>query len=78
MPANMKNAFGRLRGAARSAFDRTSRTSGQPADPDLKLYNTLGEQEFQRIAQQYGQDKTIEYIRKMEARKMITGGKYGS
>ena len=70
------SVFGKLNGAAKTAFDRAAQMGGSSEDSDLRLYDTLQESDFDRILQQYGADETVEYIRRMESRKLI-GGKHG-
>jgi hypothetical protein len=63
----------KMHAATRKAFGQVARTSGLPTDPALRLYKSLNQADFERIAAQFGEDKTMEYIRTMEARQMIGG-----
>jgi hypothetical protein len=68
-----QDAFGKMKNAARQAFDRVSRASNLETDSDLRLYNTLKPDDFQRIVQQYGANETVQYIQKMEAKRLMGG-----
>lgn len=68
-----QDVMSRMHTATRKAFSRVSQTAGIPIDPSLRLYKSLTKDDFQKIAQQFGADKTMDYIRTMEAKQMIGG-----
>ena len=44
------------------------KATGGTVDPQLALYNRLTQEQFARIAERYGIEKTAEYVREMEQR----------
>lgn len=50
--------------------DLTAMTTGEEQDKDLELYNSLEEQDFDDMRKRFGFEKTSEYIKVMEAKRM--------
>ena len=67
----------KMAGAAKTAFDRVASVTGNDESPDVRVYKRLKENDFQVIADRYGAEATVDYIRKMEARSMMGGNKNG-
>lgn len=65
--------FDRLGRAGKRAFRRVQQAGGLEPDPDLAFYRTLKSEDFDRIAQQYGEEGLIQYITAMES-KNVRGG----
>lgn len=61
--------FNSMRKAARVAIDRTQKITGSGNSP-ISLYEKLTPIHFDIIAQVYGQDNLIKYVRTMEAKKL--------
>jgi hypothetical protein len=64
------DAIKELRRVAREAFRGVHRASGKPADDDVRLYESLSEEDFDRMSKMYGIDETLRYIRTMEFKRM--------
>lgn len=62
-----------LQKAVAGAFANFDKAMGNPADPDVKLYETLGENDFAFIAKEYGADAVADYIQTMETKRMKEG-----
>lgn len=65
--------FGKMSKAANKAFGKVAKVGNIQADPDLRLYESLQPQDFDRIVQQYGADDAIKYIQAFEAKRMMKG-----
>lgn len=69
--------FDRIKNATSKAFDRVGKTAGIPTDPDLKLYQSLQQPDFEKLTQKFGQDNVLQYIQAMESKRLgavTTGG----
>ncbi len=62
-----------VKAAAREAVQEMRGYLGQPADPDLRLYQKLQPADFQAILQQYGPENLAQYVQTMEARRLKGG-----
>ena len=62
--------FDKLNKATDKAFGRMDRVRGETSDPDVKLYNTLNENDFISISNQYGAEETLAYIDTMERKRL--------
>jgi len=58
----------KLRDAFKNEFLQMRAATGGTIDPQLALYNRLTQEQFARIAERYGLEKTAEYVREMEQR----------
>lgn len=70
-----KDLFGMMERATKKAFDRVGKVNNVESDPDLALYGTLKPQDFTELMKVYGEDKIVGYIREMESKKIMNGGK---
>jgi len=69
--APRKDPMADLTRIAGSAMDDlAAMATGEEQDKDLKLYSSLQEQDFDDMRKRYGFDKTAEYIKVMEAKRM--------
>lgn len=75
--SNLGNVLNRLNRSVTAAFDRVSRTFGEPVDPDVRMYQSLHPEDVAKLAEIYGQDNVLDYIRKMEGKRLM-GGSYGA
>ena len=69
MAQSLSSGFNKSRHAAKSALNMSSRITGK-ADSTLSMYEKLRPAQFDIIAQVYGQDGLLRYIKTMEAKKM--------
>lgn len=72
----IKSALNRKMKATKQAFSNVRSNSGQQTYRPLELYEKLKPEDFSKIAEKYGINNTIDYIKTMEAIKL--GGKNGS
>lgn len=60
----------RLEGAAAGAMKTHDRVLGMPEiDPDVKIYQSLSQQDLQQMTQEYGVDEVGRYVMAMESKK---------
>ena len=59
--------------AMNMAFDRSIKRSGLNADPDLRLYNNLIQDDFKTLTQIYGEADVLQYIKAMEKKRLLGG-----
>jgi hypothetical protein len=72
----MKNdPFSMVRNATKKAFEQVGKVAGVETDPDLKLYSTLKPEHFQELMRVYGEGPIVDYIKEMESKKIMRGGK---
>ena len=64
-----------MQGAVKKAFQRTKRVGNVEPDPDLALYGTLKANHFTELMKVYGEGPIIDYIKEMESKKIMQGGK---
>ena len=57
-----------------SATKMMQKAVGADTDPDVGVYNQLTPDDFDKIRQQFGDEKTIDWIKRMEVRRMKQGG----
>lgn len=63
--------FDKLHKITSKAFDDLLTMTGQSSgDPEMDFFESLSEDEFGFIGQQFGEDALMEYIRVMEAKRM--------
>lgn len=72
--ADMRKAVDRARSAASVAINRNRRIANRETDPDLLMFEQMGEQDFDKITALYGEEATLRYIKTMESRKMNKRG----
>lgn len=65
--------FDRINKVTPRAFNTLDRAMGRQTDDDLRLYESLQPEDFNKISQQYGADNTLEYIQEMERRRLKGG-----
>ena len=53
----------------KSAFQTVQRVVGSQLDPALNNYDKLTSDEFDLLRQKFGDDATMEYIKRMEIRR---------
>ncbi len=63
-----------LKDAAKIGLDNVVSVAGGETDKELMTYNKLQPEHFEEIAKKYGFDKTVEYIKKMEAKRLMKNG----
>ena len=63
----------RLQQAVSGAFKNMDKAMGNPVDDDVRLYESLGEEDFVFIAKEYGADNVADYIQTMETKRMKEG-----
>ena len=71
------SSIDKMKNATSRAFDKVTNVAQTNTDPDLKIYEKLGQEDFAKIMEAYGVDDVTRYIQEMESRKMIQEGKYG-
>lgn len=59
--------------AAKMAFSEVDSAFGRTVDPDLKLYNSLTQEEFDAVAQERGVEEVARYILANEKKKLRGG-----
>lgn len=72
--ADLHSAIARSRKAAQVALSRGRRVTGQQMDEDLMIYERLKPQDFGALAERYGQENVVKYIKTMTARKVTQNG----
>ena len=65
--------FDNLSKATSKAFQSMDSVVGNSPDEDVRLYESLKEDDFIVISQKYGADDTADYIREMETKRMRRG-----
>lgn len=71
MPKSMlKDALDGKIAATKTALTRVRSNTGQETDTDLEIYSSLKPEDFTAIAERYGPDNVLRYIRKMETARM--------
>jgi hypothetical protein len=72
----MKNAFDTARevavAGAQRATDKVRKMVGVPKDKSLNQYKQLSPEDFNDIMNQFGEETTLEYIRKMETKLAVS------
>lgn len=63
--------FDQMRAAAGSAFDVAKSLAGTNISPQLRDYKKLSQANFQTLADVYGADVVADYIKHMEAERMV-------
>lgn len=69
MNQSLNSGFKRTKRAAGRALDRANHITERKSNP-LSLYEKLQPVQFDIIAQVYGQDALLRYIKTMEAKRM--------
>jgi hypothetical protein len=67
--------FSMVQRATKKAFQQVGQVAQVESDPDLKLYSTLKPEHFQELMRVYGEGPIIDYIKEMESKKIMRGGK---
>jgi hypothetical protein len=67
--------FSMVRNATKKAFEQVGKVAGVETDPDLKLYSTLKPEHFQELMRVYGEGPIVDYIKEMESKKIMRGGR---
>jgi len=63
----------KLKEAFKNEFLQMRQATGGTVDPQLALYKRLTEEQFNKIVDRYGLEKTAEYVREMEQRSAREG-----
>lgn len=63
--------FGMVSSATKKAFQRVGSVANTEPDPDLRMYNTLKPEHFQKLMGLYGEQNVINYIKDMETRRIM-------
>lgn len=71
MKATVTSAFNRTFKTTKSAFDKSMKRAGIETDPHVMLYNTLNTEDFDQLSKLYGEDTILNYIRKMESKRLF-------
>ena len=71
----MDFTFKRIKTAFDKGVSRTQSALGIERDPELRNYKALREEDFTNIAQEFGLERTAQYIEEMERKRL--GGSYG-
>lgn len=66
--------FDIMQRATSRAFDRAEQVASIESDPDLRLYNTLTQQDFSALVGTYGESNVVDYIKAMESKRLMRGG----
>ncbi len=74
--SNLNRIFDRTVRNISTAFDSTINRLNDPSDPEVQLYQSLDPEDLNKIAGKFGEDNVLEYIHKMESKKLL-GGKNG-
>lgn len=77
MDSVLGKSIGRVRSAAKGAFRRNKHLIGGNKDNQLRIYDSMKPQDFNALAELYGGDGVIRYIRYMEAKRLSNGGSNG-
>ncbi len=56
------------------AFDNVRSSNGVSNDPDLSIYNALQPADFEALAQKFGPDTVVDYVKAMEAKRISQKG----
>lgn len=67
-------AMDSLQSSVGKAFDRARSSNGASNDSDLSLYEALQPQDFEALAQKFGPDTVVDYVKSMEAKRMTQKG----
>jgi hypothetical protein len=70
---NIHNAMVQSKEAVKDAMKTHIGLSGRSTDPHLEIYNTLKPEHFDKLVETYGADNVLEYIKKMEAKRLLGG-----
>lgn len=62
-----------LQKAVSGAFQNFDKAMGNSPDEDVRLYESLSQNDFVNIAKEYGADGVADYIQTMETRRMKEG-----
>ena len=66
----IKEGMVQLSGAVGEALKGIRKASGVATDPDLIRYNNFKPEDFEQMAQEFGQDNVMDYIKEMELRRL--------
>lgn len=65
------SAFNRTVDLTSRALERSMKRSGIETDPALILYNKLTKDDLSDLANLYGEDDVMEYVKTMESRRLF-------
>lgn len=69
--ATIKDGFSDLSKATSDALNGIRKASGVTTDRDVIRYESLQPMDFEKMAQDFGQDSVFNYIKEMEIRRLM-------
>jgi len=66
----MKEAFDNVKKATKDGMDYVAEAFGKEMDKELRRYDSLNKETFEKITQKYGIAKVTDYVKAMEAKRM--------
>lgn len=66
----MREAFDKIKEATKEGMDYVAEAFGKEIDKDLRTYDSLNKETFEKITQKYGIAKVTDYVKAMEAKRM--------
>lgn len=75
--SSLGNVINRIEKGVHQAFMRVNRLFNESGNRDLSIYENLDIRDLQALADIYGQEQVLDYIRTMETKRMLGEGSYG-
>lgn len=66
----MREAFDRVGEATKEGMDYVAEAFGREIDQDLRTYDSLNSETFNKMTHKYGIAKVTDYVKAMEAKRL--------